>query len=198
MPIIKIIRHSERLDFTYPLYWIFCIGQYWSDSPLTRNGHLIAAKKGKKLIDDNFKPKKIYTSPYKRTLATATEIKTSFPSIEIIIEPLLAEHQPNYKHNIDLYPNGIPTDYNGETTIFKYPESYSSFSKRIKFIIDNLMKANTEDFIIVTHGEVLKTFINYLNTLYPNIVLDPGNTPYLTILSFEYNENIIESSIKIE
>lgn len=198
---IKIIRHSERLDYSYPLYWLFCFGHYWADSPLTSNGYKIADTKGKHMIDNNFSPKYIYTSPYNRTMATSTEIKKSFPHAKLIIEPLLAEYQPNYKHKINLYPNGIPTTYNGIETDFDYPENYENFTKRVKFIISKILEKIHSDTIIVTHGEVLKVYINYLQENFPNIVLDPYNTPYLTILSFDYNQNtetIDENSIKIE
>jgi broad specificity phosphatase PhoE len=198
---IKMIRHSERLDFTNPFYWLMCIGQYWADSPLTKNGHDIANIKGKKMISEDFKPKYIYTSPYNRTMSTSTEIKTSFPHCEIIIEPLLAEYQPTHKHRINLYPNGIPTTFEGEETEFNYPETYENFEKRIKFIISQLINKHDTDIIIVTHGEVLKTYINYIQALYPDLMLDPGSTPYLTILSFDYDKvgmKIDEKTVRIE
>lgn len=198
---IKIIRHSERLDFSHPFYWLFCFGHYWSDSPLTSNGYQIADAKGKQMINNEFNPKYIYTSPYNRTMATSTEIKNSFPHAQIIIEPLLAKYQPMYKHKIALYPKGIPTTYDGNVTEFSYPETIEQFTRRIKFIISKLLEKNTSDIIVITHGEVLKVYINYLQELYPNLILDPGTTPYLTILSFEYDDNnkiIIEDSIKLE
>lgn len=198
---IKILRHSERLDYTYPLYWLLCFGQYWADSPLTSNGHRIANIKGKELKTDNFDPKYIYTSPYSRTLATATEINNTFTQSEVIIEPLLSEYQPNFRHRISLYPDGIPTTFEGEQTDFSYPESYDNFSKRIKYIINKLIDRHDCDLIIVTHGEVLKTFVSHIQNMYPDILLDPGNTPYLTVLSFEYdkkNNVIIEKSVRID
>ena len=198
---IKIIRHSERLDFTHPFYWLMCFGHYWADSPLTTNGYKIASDKGKKMVSTDFNPKHIYSSPYNRTLATSTEIKSSFPQSEIIIEPLLAEHQPTYEHKIGLYPNGIPTTHNGQETNFSYPESYDSFTKRVHFIINGLVEKNDADFIVVTHGEVVKVLVNYIQSLYPTLMLDSGSTPYLTTLSFEFdkeNNKIVETSVKIE
>jgi len=199
---IKIIRHSERLDYTYPLYWLTCFGQYWSDSPLTTNGHKIAREKGKKLLsDDDFFPSHIYTSPYTRTFATASEIRCSCSNAELVIEPLISEYQPKYKDKINLYPNGIPTTYSGEETDFLFPESYDDFIKRVHFIVMKLINKHSTDFMIVTHGEVLKVLIRYLQDSFPEIMLDPGNTPYLTTLSFIYDKNeetIIEESVKLE
>lgn len=198
---VKLIRHSERLDYKHPFYWLICFGQYWSDSPLTQNGHKIAKEKGKNLLTNNFNPKHIYTSPYTRTMATAIEIKSSFPHSEIIIEPLLSEYQPIYKHAINLYPEGIPTTYNGEETNFSYPETYEQFSMRIQFIVDKLLEKHLSDFLIITHGEVLKMFITHLQNKYPDMLLDCGETPYLAVLTFEYNiveKKIDDKSIRIE
>lgn len=198
---IKIIRHSERLDFTQPLYWLVCFGHYWADTPLTSNGHKIANEKGKKMACNNFNPKFIYTSPYTRTMATSTEIKESFPHSEIIIEPLFAEYQPNFKHRINLYPDGIPTTYDGQETEFVYPEDFESFSKRILFIVSKLIEKHDDDLIIVTHGEVVKVYVNYIQSLYPDLMLDPGTTPYLTTLTFDFDKilnKIDEKSVKID
>lgn len=198
---VKIIRHSERLDFSYPIYWLFCFGHYWSDSPLTKNGYNNAKNKGVDLVKDDFTPKYIYTSPYNRTMATATEIKKTFPKSEIIIEPLLSEHQPYFKHTINLYPDGIPTSYQGEDTEFSYPETYEQFSKRVKFIMFKLFEKSDNDILIVTHGELLKAYIIFLQNKFIDLTLDPGSLPYLTTLSFIYDKTtheIIDQSIQIE
>lgn len=198
---IKIIRHSERLDFSHPIYWLFCFGHYWSDSPLTSNGYTIANDKGKQMMKGDFNPKYIYTSPYNRTMATATEIKSSFPESEILIEPLLSEYQPNFKHRINLYPKGIPTKYNGKETTFSFPETYEKFLERVKFIITQIIEKHNCDIIIMTHGAVLNAYVTLIQQQFPDLMLDPKGTPYLTILSFDYDpdkKKIIESTIKIE
>lgn len=198
---VKVIRHSERLDYTHPFAWLFCFGQYWSDAPLTLHGHQIAEEKGKMMKTDNFDPKYIYTSPYNRTMATAAEIKKTFPQSQIIIEPLLAEFQGSFAHHINLYPKGIPTLFGNQITNFSYPETYDNFCKRVNFIIFKLIEMNNRDIIIVTHGELLKALVNYFQNEFPETIIDPGTTPYLTILSFEYDkilDKIIKSSIRIE
>lgn len=197
---IKIIRHAERLDYKYPFYWIGCIGQFWADSPLTTNGHKTAHEKGKKIVMDNFNPKIIYTSPYKRTMQTSAELQKSLSKAQIITEPLLSEYQPNYCDKISLYPDGIPTTYEGESYGFKYPESYENFTKRIKFIITKIIEKNQDDVMIVTHGEILKVCINHFQTMYPDLLLDSSNAPYLTTLTFIYNktnDQIIKESVSV-
>jgi broad specificity phosphatase PhoE len=201
MQTIKIIRHSERLDYTYPIYWLLCFGQYWADSPLTKRGHNIAKTKGKDLAKSKqFYPSYIYTSPYSRTMATAVELRGSFPHSQLIIEPLLCEHQPLYQHHTGLFPNGLPTTYEGTDTGFTYPENYTQFTNRVKFIISKLINKHDEDLLIVTHGEVVKSFTVELQDRFPSRKLDLGKTPYLTILSFQLDEkkNIVEESIQIE
>lgn len=198
---IKIIRHSERLDHSHPLYWMTCFGQYWADSPLTSKGYRLAREKGKKLIADDYHPSHIYTSPYTRTFATATEIKSSCLDSEIIIEPLIAEHQPRFKDCTNLYPYGIPTIYCGEDTGFSFPETYESFTKRVLFIIFKLIEKHDTDIMVVSHGEVLKVIIRYLQDMFPEVILEPGNTPYLTTISFIFdkiNNIIVEQSIQLE
>lgn len=200
MPRIKIIRHSERVDHANPLYWMICFGHTWFDSPLTSRGHTMAKDKGQQLIEPGFNPLYIYTSPYNRTIATATEIKSSFPHTQIMIEPLLAEYQPWWQHTIDLYPEGVPTSYDGTETDFTYPESYEQFERRIQFIVSKLINKTDGDFIIMTHGEVLKTYTGYIQRLYPDLMLNIGSAPYLTTLSFDYdmvNQRITEASVRI-
>lgn len=197
---VKIIRHSERMDKANFLYWLICFGHTWFDAPLTPRGHEMARAKGKKMAEPDFNPVTIYTSPYNRTIATATEIKESFPHSQIVIEPLLSEYQSWWSHTIDLYPNGIPTTYEGIETEFKYPETYDEFEKRINFIVKKLIDRTQGDMIIVTHGEVVKTYTSFIQRLYPDLILDLGTTPYLTSLSFDYDIEtgvIDESSVRI-
>lgn len=197
---IRIIRHSERLDYTHPFYWLFCFGQFWADSPLTSKGYDAAKEKALILKQDGFSPKYIFTSPYKRTTATAGEIKQVFSAAEILIEPLLAEYQPYYAHTIDMFPNGIPTTYLGTDTGFAYPEDYDKFLDRIKYIVFKLIEDYNEDMILVTHGEVLKIFVHFLQKFNPELMLDVSSTPYLMTLGFSFDldqKKIIKSSIRL-
>lgn len=198
---VKIVRHSERYDYKYPYFWLFYPGYYWCDPPLTTNGQSMAVSKAQELHDDapDVTYDLILTSPYLRTMQTSTEFKSVFKSSEIVIEPLLAEYQPWFKHTIQLYPDGLPCNYDGNETDFTYPETLDQFKLRVEFIIDKLInKYNGSNIIIVTHGEVLKSFIGKLNALCPELELDEVNVPYLTTLSFDFvNEEIVRESIKI-
>lgn len=201
---IKIIRHAERFDLTFPHLWIFYFGYYWCDPPLTNNGHLSARLIGRNF--KNFHPKYIYSSPYIRTIDTAKEIRRSFPHSKIIIEPLLSEYQPFFKHTTKLFPNGIPTTFRGMKTNFSFPEKYTSFIQRIKFIIQQIINqhSNHDDILIVTHAGFMQAYLRYLNLLCdkvcPNLKLSQLSLPYLTTLSFQFDKNIntiIESTISL-
>jgi broad specificity phosphatase PhoE len=198
---VVIIRHSERLDYSNPLLWMVCIGHYWNDSPLTWRGYTMAKERGRKMAESGLKPKNIYTSPYNRTMATANEILRHFPGATLAIEPLLSEYQPSSPHTVSLHPDGIPTTFEGLETEFKFPESETDLEKRVRFIVSKLVEKNNDDIILVTHGEILKVFTNYLVTAYPDLILDLKGAPYLTSLSFEFDKNtqhIDSSTIQVE
>ena len=201
---IKIVRHSERLDCTYPYIWIFYLGYYWFDTPLTTNGCKMAKEKGKEFADNNFSPKCIYTSPYIRTYQTATEISSIFPGTEIKVEPLLAEYQPTFKHRITIYPEGIPCIFNGKQTEYSFPETYEKHVERVKFIIENLIAnhGDNDDILIITHAEVIRTYLqHHLAIVCPDTIINGNVINYLTTLTFQFDKktnNIIDNSIHIE
>ncbi len=197
---IKFIRHGERLDITYPLYWLICFGYYWADPPLTAHGHEIAQKKGQELALDGFNPRYIYTSPYIRTRETAFDLKLTYPEAEIMLEPLLAEYQPWFKNHIDLHPAGVPTTYDGKPTPFSYPEDFENFGKRVEFIYEKLLDKK-QSICVVTHGEVLTYLISKFQSAFPGRLLDLKKVDYLTTLSFQYDpdtKEIDETSVKLE
>lgn len=187
---IKITRHSERLDLTNPIKWLFSSHHYWSDSPITVRGQEIAKHHGSKLAKMDFNPTKIFVSPYVRTHQTADEILTSFPEAEIISEPQLSEYQKYLKHNTAYYPNGI--------TGLNVPETLDNFNARVVDIINKYILEENEDILIVAHAETIRAMAKYFIDRY-DIKLDHHNVPYLATLHFELNSDkkMIEESILI-
>lgn len=190
---VKIIRHAERLDYKNPLQWFFSFGQYWADTPLTNNGYLLAYQKGVDIMSENFNPQKIYTSPYIRTMATASQIQKSITSANVVIEPLISEYQQLFRHNTTMYPAGIPA-IKLPHLFFEYPESYENFVVRVEYAINSLLEKNTDDFIIVTHGAFLSAFM----AIYCDIQKETSFA-YLSSITFMYdtiNKKILQLSIK--
>lgn len=197
---IKILRHSERYDYKYPHRWIFYLGHYWADTHLTYEGRKMAASKAKAIKNSPFNAKWVYTSPYIRTMETAVEIKNVFNNCQLVIEPLLSEYQPYWRHNVSLYPCGIPTSHRGEPTEFNFPETKEQHRKRIEYILNAIISnhKNDDELIIVTHAEVVRTACELLNTKFPDLLLDATVLPYLGELSFEYDKStdtFVEKSI---
>lgn len=55
--------------------------------------------------------------------------------------------------------------------------------------------------MIVTHGELLKSYVSYLQTMCPSKLLDIKDCPFLTTLSFNIDKTTglhIPDSIRIE
>lgn len=197
---VKIIRHGERADYSTPWKWAFSFGHYWADPPLTENGVDKSYQKGIDIAkENNFNPKYIYSSPYLRTMMTATQLKESFPESKIVIENLLSEYQNAHQHSVGLYPKGISTKYNGIDTGFSFPESYNDFNKRAEYILKNLIKDNLEnDLFIVTHGEMLKSIALILMTQFKGLILNCKGLTYLSMIVFDVDidGNILENTIK--
>lgn len=193
---VKIVRHSERLDATNLIYWLFfSFGYHWVDTPLSDNGYKMAEEKGKLFSQQDFNPKHIYTSPYVRTIATSSIIKTFFPQSELIIDASISEHQPYFRHRTGVYPNGIPT------TDYPFPESITQLSSRTRSAIMNLLEKHDSDLLICTHGALVKAYADHLISIYPDLNLDVEHIPYLSTLSFTYDKDtntIIKDSIQLD
>lgn len=177
---VKIIRHSERLDHANPFYWLICFGQYWADSPLSRNGYQMAETKGRAMYASGFDPKHIYASPYSRTIATATIIKTFFHSAELVISAPLAEYQPRFKHHTNLHPNGLDCS-------FEFPETFSKMQSRARVSINEIIQKHDGDVLIVTHGAIVKAYVEYVNDML-GLNIETDKIEYLTALSFDYDK----------
>jgi broad specificity phosphatase PhoE len=186
---VKIIRHAERLDCTSPIYWMCCVGQHFSDTPLSVNGLASASLLGEQFAAEGFNPSHIYVSPYSRTLSTAVRVRKSLPRTDLIIENLLAEYQSSSAHCINLYPEGLPTDYHGDDTGFSYPETEDQLQNRIRFILYKLMDKNDQDILLVTHAGILQAVYDIIRKDNPEFKLDMDRIGYLASISFDYDYN---------
>lgn len=200
---VRIIRHSARLDQSNYFTWQFMIGQYGDDSSLSTDGYTMAITKGQQLASEGLKFKHVFCSPYKRTIATGTQFLESFPESTIVIEPLLAEEQLSKAHIIELYNKPIPCKYNGVLTEFSFPETVSTFNKRVQFIVSKLIEdhGDSGDIVMVTHGAIVKSYASYVSSLFPDLGIDTWTAPYLTTLSFTFDKSsqtIVKDSVKMD
>ena len=151
---IWVIRHGQRDKITAPAY----------DPPLTKLGVKQAEKAAIFLKKHNFNGK-IYASPYRRTLETASIIAkhlnkkvyiatfiqefVRFPGVHPIkYRPLslLQKEFPLIAKDAQLSPNWT----------IKTKETLDSVKKRYNLGIKNLNLKDNDEILLVTHGAVLK------------------------------------------
>lgn len=161
MGIIYLTRHGEtRYNCEHRI-------QGRVDAPLTEKGR----KQAEALRDrlDEIEIDKIYVSSLGRTRETASIINEK-KRIDLIEEPMLMERDfgewdgMNVPEISGIY--GVSTEW-----VFAHPlkyqppggERYEDFIKRVITIMDRLAMENQErDILLVTHGEVLRTILGYL------------------------------------
>lgn len=196
---VKICRHSERLDYANPLYWLICFGYHSADPPLTERGCTMVENKAQQLLSEGFTPQRIYSSPYLRTMTTASIMQKYWPGAEIHMETGLSEYQSWRKHRTTIFPAGIESTY-------AFPERHEDMRSRARETIDNLIKKSTGDLMIVTHGAIVRAYAEYVNEMIQgyNLLkeeavpqLDTSNINYLGTLSFTIEDNKL-SDISID
>lgn len=168
---IKVIRHSERLDYARPYYWCICFGYLSQDPPLSKRGYELVLEKAEDLLAEAFVPDRIYTSPYLRTMTTATIIHEHYPDSSLAIDAGLSEYQNIQAHRTSLCPNGIVSEWS-------WPETREQMTKRAIETINNIIERHpNEDILIVTHRPLIKMYAKYLGQ-------DLSDVPYLSGISF--------------
>lgn len=196
---VKICRHSERLDYANPLYWLICFGYHGTDPPLTERGCSMVENKAQQLLSEGFVPQKIFTSPYLRTMTTASIMQKYWPTADIHVEPGLSEYQSWRKHRTAVYPNGIESTY-------EFPERHDAMRIRARETIDSLIKKSSGDLMIVTHGAIVRAYADHVNDMIQgyNLLkeetvpqLDTSSINYLGTLSFTIEDNKL-SDISID
>lgn len=178
------MRHSERLDYANPLYWLVCLGYYRHDPPLTKRGCDMAEDKAKDMITEHFDPTRIFSSPYLRTTTTASIINKYYPEATLSFDTGLSEYQIWSRHCTSMYPDGI------DHPDYPFPETYEQLKHRTINTIEGIIKSHPgEDILIVTHGAVLRAYIDHINSIIETYkpatpLIETGDLHYLSTLSF--------------
>ena len=169
------------------------MGQPWSDSPLTPDGTAAARALGERWWSEGFDPDLVYTSPYLRTMATATALTSHQPvRAPIQIMNALSEFQPDNPHQLHLYPDGMQT-IQTPTTHYPLPETITQFETRVASFIDSLCSQppTNGNLLLVTHGAFLRTLAHLLANRSGRDQNPLTEIPYLTEITMEVNDGSI-------
>lgn len=155
---IWIVRHSIRADRVFPYFSI-----YVHDSPITEDGkHLAIGKANRLKLIEKDEIDIIYYSPYLRAQQTATHFKNIVnKDANYVEEARIAEGQD--KNTYWMAPNIDETlTKKLEAKNIVYPESESHIIQRCQQFINDILKGEEKNIIIVTHGIIYNTLLKLL------------------------------------
>jgi broad specificity phosphatase PhoE len=163
---IWVIRHGQRAKVSAPTF----------DPPLTKLGIIQAEKAAHFLKKNNFNGK-IYASPYRRTLQTASIIAKKLNK-KVYIAPFIQEfvrfpgvHSIKYRP-LNLLQKEFPLIAQDAQLpanwVIKTKETLDSVKKRYSSGIEKLNLKNNDEILLVTHGAVLKAAHLYAMNLGSN------------------------------
>jgi broad specificity phosphatase PhoE len=183
------LRHAERYDQTNPIrYILFYYLTFGTDTPLTSNGFKQTIEKAKGLLSSNVK--KIISSPYLRTLQTATTIKDTLgEDIPMIVDKRFVELERFGENKNLLYPTGFNI-----TNSIKI-ESDEQLYDRVQKMWNMLLQNEQQNTVIVSHSYFILALYDYLNGVkYRNTTLLEKfklwmHLPYLIKLEVTVNED---------
>ena len=170
------------------------MGQPWSDSPLTPEGTTAARSLGEKWWSDGFDPDLVYSSPYLRTMATATALINHQPvKAPLQILPVLSEFQPDSPHKLHLYPEGMEV-IEAPGHRYPLPESVSQFETRVATFLDTLCTDSPVegDLLLVTHGAFIRTLAHLLANRSGHDQNPLQEIPYLTEITIPVQDGTID------
>ena len=135
-----------------------------SDVPLSDKGRKQAEEVGKQL--STYKIDKIYTSPLKRAVETAYIVNNcQKDKCSCVVSLSLIEQNFGIYEGVD---RGL-ADYQTEKRQFfkryKSGESYFDVAARVYPFIDNILKQETGNILLVTHGGICRIITNYFQDM---------------------------------
>jgi len=172
---IYIIRHCEA------------VGQP-PESPLTERG----LKQSNDLADffDNITVDRIISSPYKRAIQTIQPLANQL-NIEIEIDSLLKERVLSTNQLSDWFEK-LKQTFEDFHIKFEGGESSKEALKRIVEVVDNVLKSEFENTIIVTHGNVMSLLLNHYNKEFGFAEWSSLSNPDIYLLKSDGNEITFE------
>lgn len=194
---IYLLRHGQTESNSKKVYY----GKL--DVELNVKGKAQCEAIGKRLKDIPFN--KVYTSTMKRAVQTAeialSAKKYEFIKDERINEMNLGEFEgKNYEENQKNYPEEWKKwteDWKGYAP--PNGESYIEFYNRIKNFIEDIIKHDDENILIVTHGGVIKSIYAYILGGNLDVFWKFGTkNADLTLIKYEYGNFYIDSIVHCE
>lgn len=191
---IYLLRHGETAENNKKSYY----GSI--DSPLNEIGKFQAKKSLESLSGINFD--KIYTSERKRAIDTAC-LALNCSSKELIIDLRLNERSfgmfegKTFEESSQAYPSEYKL-WSDNWKDYKIPngESFSQFYLKISSFMNEILKNNGENILIVTHGGVIRTIYCYVLggnlDAFWNFTSKNGD---LSLLKYEFGNLFIDSII---
>jgi alpha-ribazole phosphatase len=187
---IYLLRHGETDENTNKFYY----GKL--DVSLNENGRL-QSQKAKKFLD-SVAFNRIYSSDRKRAIETAN---IAAEGRHIIRDSRINEMDfgnfegKDYKQIQKLFPREYEM-WNDDWKNFAPPggESYTDFYNRIKAFMEDLLKLNDDNILIVTHSGVIRTIYCYvLNGNMDCFWKFSSKNADISVIKYEYNNIFIDS-----
>lgn len=191
---IYLLRHGETESNSKKVYY----GKL--NVELNDKGKVQCKAAGKRLQNIPFN--KVYTSGMKRAIQTA-EIALSGKKVELIKDKRINEMNlgdfegKNYEENQSQYPEEWKKwteDWKGYAP--PKGESYVEFYTRVKNFIEDIIKLEDENILIVTHGGVIKSVYAYILGENLDLFWKFGTkNGDLTLIKYEYGNFYIDSIV---
>ncbi|PRR78288.1 Phosphoserine phosphatase 1 [Clostridium liquoris] len=194
---IYLLRHGETESNSKKVYY----GKL--DVELNQKGKAQSEAAGSKLKEIKFN--KVYTSTMKRAVQTA-QIAVKNKECEFIKDKRINEMNlgvfegKNYEENQRDYPEEWKR-WTEDWKSYAPPkgESYIEFYNKIKGFIEDIIKQNDEDILIVTHGGVIKSIYAYILGENLDLFWKFGTkNGDLTLIKYEYGNFYIDSIVHCE
>ncbi|WP_342505087.1 histidine phosphatase family protein [Sporosarcina sp. FSL K6-2383] len=109
----------------------------------------------------NFKIDRIISSPYKRAIQSIQPLAEQL-SVEIEIDRQLTERVLSTENLTD-WLEKLSTSFENMALKFEGGESSQEAMKRIVEVVEDIFKGESENTIIVTHGNIMSLLLNYYN-----------------------------------
>ncbi len=151
MKSIYLARHGEAIDDIEDRYG------GWSDDPLTERGIATAKQLAKKIAKLSPKPRKIYSSPFKRAFETAQITGEKLGLKPILVEGLKERNRYGILTSLTKteaqakYPRMVQ-QVKEYTHAIKGAETYEHYRDRVLKAINKILRESKESILIVCHG----------------------------------------------